>query len=77
MTNRWLLLQFDSLGALAVLTATLFASSGYVDVGLAGVCITSAMAFTTNVYWACRFWTSLELNLKYVRQFNFKFFFSF
>lgn len=66
MTNRWLLLQFDSLGALAVLTTTLFALSGYVDAGLAGVCITSAMAFTMSVYWACRFWTALELDLKYV-----------
>jgi hypothetical protein len=24
------------------------------------------MAFTTSVYWACRFWTALELDLKYV-----------
>jgi ABC-type multidrug transport system fused ATPase/permease subunit len=24
------------------------------------------MTFTTSVYWACRFWTSLELDLKYV-----------
>jgi hypothetical protein len=28
--------------------------------------ITSAMAFTTSVYWACRHWTVLELDLKYV-----------
>lgn len=66
MTNRWLLLNFDSLGALAVLTTTLFALSGYVTAGLAGVCITSAMAFTNSVYWACRFWTALELDLKCV-----------
>ena len=65
MTNRWLLLHFDALGALGVLTTTLFALSGYVDAGLAGVCITSAMSFTTSVYWACRFWTALELDLKY------------
>ncbi|KIP06892.1 hypothetical protein PHLGIDRAFT_128004 [Phlebiopsis gigantea 11061_1 CR5-6] len=68
MTNRWLLLQFDVLGALAVLTTTLFALSGYVDAGLAGVCITSAMAFTTSVYWACRFWTALELDLNSVER---------
>ena len=24
------------------------------------------MAFTTSVYWACRYWTALELDLKYV-----------
>ena len=66
MTNRWLLLYFDTLGATGVLVTTLFALSGYVKAGTAGVCITSAMAFTTSVYWACRFWTALELDLKCV-----------
>jgi len=87
LTNRWLLLNFDALGSLAVLVTSLFAISGLVRAGLAAVCvrllsdrvrlvldsddgifcvwqITSAMAFTTSVYWACRFWTSLELDLK-------------
>ncbi|KAI0782312.1 multidrug resistance-associated ABC transporter [Abortiporus biennis] len=68
MTNRWLLLHFDALGALGVLTTTLFALSGYVDAGLAGVCITSAMSFTNSVYWACRFWTALELDLNSVER---------
>jgi hypothetical protein len=41
MTNRWLLLNFDTLGALAVLVATLFSLSRIDnDAGLAGVCIT-------------------------------------
>ena len=66
MTNRWLLLNFDTLGGLAVLITTLFALSGYVSAGTAGLCITSAMSFTMSVYWACRFWTALELDLKYV-----------
>lgn len=66
MTNRWLLLNFDCLGAVAVLITTLFALSGFVSAGTAGMCITSAMAFTTSIYWACRFWTALELDLKYV-----------
>ena len=66
MTNRWLLLTFDGIGAMGILATTLFALSGYVGAGLAGVCITSAMSFTTSVYWACRFWTALELDLKYV-----------
>ena len=39
MTNRWLLLNFDALGALAVLVTTLFALSGFVGAGLAGVCV--------------------------------------
>ncbi|KAG6885437.1 hypothetical protein C0993_001754 [Termitomyces sp. T159_Od127] len=64
MTNRWLLLNFDALGALAVLITMLFSISTLADgAGLAGICITSAMAFTTSVYWACRFWTALELDL--------------
>ncbi|EGN91771.1 hypothetical protein SERLA73DRAFT_157398 [Serpula lacrymans var. lacrymans S7.3] len=68
MTNRWLLLNFDTLGALAVLTTTLFALSGYVRAGTAGLCITSAMTFTNSVYWACRFWTALELDLNSVER---------
>lgn len=68
MTNRWLLLYFDGLGAAGVLVTTLFALSGYVRAGTAGVCITSAMAFTTSVYWACRFWTALELDLNSVER---------
>ncbi|CDO68600.1 hypothetical protein BN946_scf184996.g31 [Trametes cinnabarina] len=68
MTNRWLLLTFDVYGAAGVLATTLFALSGYVDAGLAGVCITSAMSFTTSVYWACRFWTALELDLNSVER---------
>lgn len=69
MMNRWLLLRFDVLGGIAVYITTLFALSGVVDSGLAGICITSAMAFTSGVYWACRFWTALELDLKYVNPF--------
>ncbi|KAI0372366.1 multidrug resistance-associated ABC transporter [Pilatotrama ljubarskyi] len=68
MTNRWLLLFFDTLGATGVLATTLFALSGYVDAGIAGVCITSAMSFTNSVYWACRFWTALELDLNSVER---------
>ncbi len=68
MTNRWLLLRFDCLGALAVFTTSLFALSGLVDAGWAALCITSTMAFTTNIYWACRFWTSLELDLNSVER---------
>jgi hypothetical protein len=64
MTNRWLLLNFDFLGALSVLITTLFAVSGLVKAGTAALCITSAMAFTTSIYWTCRFWTALELDLK-------------
>ena len=49
MTNRWLLLNFDCLGALAVLITMLFSISTLTNkAGLAGLCITSAMAFTNS-----------------------------
>jgi ABC-type multidrug transport system fused ATPase/permease subunit len=48
----------------------LFALSGLVPAGIAGLCITSAMAFTMSIYWACRFWTTLELDLKLVPEFS-------
>ena len=68
MLNRHLLLHFDALGGMGVLAATLFSISGYVSAGTAGVCITSAMSFCTSVYWACRHWTALELDLNSVER---------
>ncbi|KIM37758.1 hypothetical protein M413DRAFT_448273 [Hebeloma cylindrosporum] len=69
MTNRWLLLNFDALGAISVLVTMLFSIATLANgAGLAGLCITSAMAFTGSVYWACRFWTALELDLNSVER---------
>ncbi|KAI0752859.1 multidrug resistance-associated ABC transporter [Daedaleopsis nitida] len=68
MTNRWLFLTFDVLSATAILATTLLALSGYVDAGLAGICITSAMSFTNSVYWACRLWTALEVDLNSIER---------
>ena len=49
MTNRWLLLNFDALGALSVLITSLFSISTLTnEAGLAGLCITSAMGFTMS-----------------------------
>lgn len=62
--NRWLLLRFDALGALSIFIITLFALSGYISGGWAGITITSAMQFTVSVYWTCRLATQLELDLK-------------
>jgi ABC-type multidrug transport system fused ATPase/permease subunit len=53
---------------MSVLVTTLFALSGLVSAGTAGLCITSAMAFTNSIYWACRFWTGLELDLNSVER---------
>ncbi|TDL18519.1 multidrug resistance-associated ABC transporter [Rickenella mellea] len=68
MTNRWLLVRFDFLGACVIFITTMFSLSGFIDAGLAGLCITTAMAFTLNIYWACRFWTELELDLNSVER---------
>ncbi|KAJ7508849.1 hypothetical protein B0H11DRAFT_1962913 [Mycena galericulata] len=69
MTNRWLLLNFDCLGGLAVFITTLF-SITFLDnnAGLAGLAITSALTFTNAVYWACRNWTGLEVDLNSVER---------
>ncbi|KAJ3937406.1 MAG: hypothetical protein NXY57DRAFT_981367 [Lentinula lateritia] len=69
MTNRWLLLSFDLLGGFAVLITALFSiSRPDASSGLAGICITSALSFTMSVYWSCRFWTTLELDLNSVER---------
>ncbi|KAI0048024.1 multidrug resistance-associated ABC transporter [Auriscalpium vulgare] len=67
--NHWLSLNFDVLGAAAVFTTTIIALSDYVSAGTAGLCITSAMSFTSYMYYACRFWTQLELDLNSVERF--------
>ncbi len=48
MANRWLCLNYDVLGAFAILITTLFAISQLSDAGLAGICITSAMSYTNS-----------------------------
>ena len=70
MTGRWLQIRFDFLSGLAVLitnilaiTATLPGSAGW-----AALCITSASSLTNNIYWACRSWTQLELDLNSVER---------
>ncbi|KAJ7045901.1 hypothetical protein C8F04DRAFT_452844 [Mycena alexandri] len=69
MTNRWLLLNFDFLGSISVFTTALFAVAMlHDDAGLAGLAITSALSFSESVYWACRFWTGLELDLNSVER---------
>ncbi|KIM25383.1 hypothetical protein M408DRAFT_210000 [Serendipita vermifera MAFF 305830] len=68
MMNRWLLLRFDALGAFSIFIITLFALSGYISGGWAGITITSAMQFTVSVYWTCRLATQLELDLNSVER---------
>ncbi|KAI0048026.1 multidrug resistance-associated ABC transporter [Auriscalpium vulgare] len=66
--NNWILLNFDVLGATAVFIITIIALSDYVSAGLAGLVITSAMAFTASMYSACLTWTDLELDLNSVER---------
>ncbi|KAF9259759.1 hypothetical protein L218DRAFT_873993 [Marasmius fiardii PR-910] len=70
MTNRWLMLNFHCIGAVAVFITALFSISRVDDAaaGIAGVCISSALSFTDTVYWACRFWTNMELDLNSVER---------
>ncbi|KAJ7917702.1 hypothetical protein B0H13DRAFT_1994625 [Mycena leptocephala] len=72
MTNRWLLLNFDCLGAIeqpAVFITALFSITFLDnDAGLAGLAMTSALNFTNAVYWACRNWTGLEVDLNSVER---------
>ncbi|KAJ7843057.1 hypothetical protein B0H14DRAFT_2359165 [Mycena olivaceomarginata] len=69
MTNRWLLINFDLLGTISVFITALFAITFlHDDAGLAGLAITSALTFSESVYWACRFWTGLELDLNSVER---------
>ncbi len=65
MTNRWLLLNFDALGAAVVLVTTLLSISLLSNgAGLAALSITSAMAFTNSgEFWSFFFVTEF-LNTK-------------
>ncbi|KAJ7764232.1 hypothetical protein B0H16DRAFT_1526418 [Mycena metata] len=69
MTNRWLLLNFDCLGGVAVFITALFSITFLDnDAGMAGLAMTSALNFTNAVYWACRNWTGLEVDLNSVER---------
>ncbi|KAH8798081.1 hypothetical protein DL96DRAFT_1539779 [Flagelloscypha sp. PMI_526] len=69
MTNRFLLLNFDTLGATITLISAVLAIT-YLQggAGLAGVCITSAMSFSGSLYWTCRSYTELEMSLNSVER---------
>lgn len=68
MMNRWLLLRFDFLGSLSVLFTTLFALSGAVKPGSAGMAVLSAQSFVSACYWVSRFWGQLEMDFNAVER---------
>ncbi|PWN50944.1 P-loop containing nucleoside triphosphate hydrolase protein [Violaceomyces palustris] len=68
MSNRWLLVRFDVLGAVSVLLASFTSLSGSIPAGLAGIAITQAQAYVMSMYWLCRFWTLMETDLNSVER---------
>lgn len=68
MTNRWLLLRFDVLGAASVYATTILCLSGAVSPGSAGVAITSAQGFVQACYWVSRFIGELEMDFNSVER---------
>ncbi|GAA5956181.1 hypothetical protein JCM21900_006830 [Sporobolomyces salmonicolor] len=54
MTNRFLLLRFDTLGAIAVGITTVLSLVAGASPGLAALAITSAQSLVQSVYWLCR-----------------------
>nr|XP_019008083.1 ATP-binding cassette transporter [Kwoniella pini CBS 10737]OCF46864.1 ATP-binding cassette transporter [Kwoniella pini CBS 10737] len=68
MMNRWLLIRFDVLGAISVFLTTLFALSGAVPAGSAGMAIVSAQSFVLACYWVSRFWGQLEMDFNSVER---------
>ncbi|KAK8850432.1 hypothetical protein IAR55_004350 [Kwoniella newhampshirensis] len=70
MMNRWpqLLLRFDCLGAVSVVLTTLFALSGAIPAGSAGMAIVSSQSFVSACYWVSRFWGQLEMDFNSVER---------
>ena len=56
------------LGALSVFLTTLFALSGAVQAGSAGMAILSAQSFVSACYWVSRFWGQLEMDFNAVER---------
>ncbi|KAG8685634.1 hypothetical protein FRC08_012996, partial [Ceratobasidium sp. 394] len=65
MCNRWLLVRFDTLGAISVLIATVGSVQGGASAGLTGIVVTQAQMFVQGLYWGLRFWTELEQSREY------------
>ncbi|TKY90680.1 hypothetical protein EX895_000678 [Sporisorium graminicola] len=68
MTNRWLLLRFDLMGALTIFSASVMSLVRGVDAGLAGIAITQSQVFVLALYWLCRVWTGFEMDLNSVER---------
>lgn len=63
-----LLLRFDILGAISKYLTTLFALSGAIAPGSAGMAVLSAQSFVSACYWVSRFWGQLEMDFNAVER---------
>ena len=73
MINRWLAFRLDFLTAISIFITTLLALSVSPEdreswAGWAALSITSAMTLSNSLYWICRNWTQLELDLNSVER---------
>ncbi|KAG8737214.1 hypothetical protein FRC10_008460 [Ceratobasidium sp. 414] len=79
MCNRWLLVRFDSLGALSVLVATTGSLAVGANAGLIGIVVVQAQQYVRSemtptkwlalqLYWGLRYWTELEQSLNSVER---------
>ncbi|GAA6053022.1 hypothetical protein JCM3770_002387 [Rhodotorula araucariae] len=68
MSNRYLLWRFDCLGAVAVTTTIYLALVTGLSPGVAALAITSAQGLVQSIYWLCRWWSALEVDLNAVER---------
>ncbi|BGP48208.1 hypothetical protein JCM10450v2_004080 [Rhodotorula kratochvilovae] len=68
MSNRYLLWRFDCLGAIAVTTTIYLALVTGLSPGVAALAITSAQGLVQSIYWLCRWWSALEVDLNAVER---------
>lgn len=68
MSNRYLLWRFDCLGAVAVTTTIYLALLTGLSPGVAALAITSAQGLVQSIYWLCRWWSALEVDLNAVER---------
>eukprot|EP00899_Mesostigma_viride_P009003 jgi/Mesvir1/18103/Mv09400-RA.1 len=69
-SNRWLSLRLDSLGALVVFSAALYAVllKGHISAGLAGLAISYSLLLTNSLAWMARMGTDVETSLSAVER---------
>ncbi|CED85003.1 Multidrug resistance-associated protein/mitoxantrone resistance protein, ABC superfamily [Phaffia rhodozyma] len=70
MLNRWLFLRFDCLGGIAIFATSILTLQSGVSGGWGGMAILSSQGFVMAVYWLCRYWSELEMQMNSVERVN-------